>query len=529
MTRSARELCESMKEAVSVPIRLHRVACLIILAFCVLCPIWSEADASSRQVTVLYFTDAHQLAPVVDKLGERGGVAKLSTVIQKVRRQEPDAIVAFGGDLAGGSLFGAAFRGLPMVEALNTLGVDVATFGQHDFDFGTAQTAALVEASQFPWITSNLVGRTGKPFLDLPSTLVVERQGIRIGFIGLTDAMVSTFQDSNVKQLDLVKAARLALAHLKQEKVDIRIALTQTTLAGNERLLYEVPELDGILSEERSETESTANFVSGRPILSPCGNLGCIIRLQIQLESGKRPVLLAGALTIDASVAPDSMLLDLEGRYTDALEFKLAETLGTLEVPLDAGVAGNAAARFKESNAGNLIADAFRDYHKADIGIINGGGIRANVPEGPFTLKEALSLLPYGNQVCLVVLKGKLLLRVLEHGVARVANRSGAFCQVAGMSYTYDPERPVGERILEATVAGSAIRGNRNYRVALPSFILSGGDGFSMLEEGWTLVGPAIAREDVVVLANYCRSLGRIDSRIEGRITISAESGEKDR
>ena len=110
MTRSARELCESMKEAVSVPIRLHRVACLIILAFCVLCPIWSEADASSRQVTVLYFTDAHQLAPVVDKLGERGGVAKLSTVIQKVRRQEPDAIVAFGGDLAGGSLFGFALR-----------------------------------------------------------------------------------------------------------------------------------------------------------------------------------------------------------------------------------------------------------------------------------------------------------------------------------------------------------------------------------------------------------------------------------
>ncbi len=393
-----------------------------------LCPVPSAADARNPQATVLYFTDTHQLAPVVDRLGERGGVARLATVIQKVRREAPGTVVAFGGDLAGGALFGAVFRGRPLVEALNLIGVDVATFGQHDFDFGTERTASLVKASNFPWISSNLVDSAGEPFLDLPTTLVVERQGIRIGFIGLTDAMVSTLQDSSVKQLDLFKSAQAALANLKTQKVDIRIALTQTTLTENERLLREFPELDGVLSEERSETESTENFVDGRPILSPCGNFGCLIRLHIQLEQGRRPALSAGALVVDASVEADSVLFDLEKSYSNALEYKLSEMLGTLDVALDAGVSGNSASRFEETNAGNLIADAFRAHHKADIGIMNGGGIRANAPKGRFMLREALSLLPYGNQVCLVALKGELLLRVLEHGLARVAKRSGAFC-----------------------------------------------------------------------------------------------------
>ena len=217
-----------------------------------------------------------------------------------------------------------------------------------------------------------------------------------------------------------------------------------------------------MLSEERSETESTENFVDGRSILLPCGNLGCLIRLHIQLEQGRRPALSAGALVVDASVEADSVLFDLEKSYSNALEYKLSETLGTLEVALDAGVSGNSESQFEETNAGNLIADAFRAHHK--------GGhwyherwwcIRANAPKGRFTLREALSLLPYGNHVCLVALKGELLLRVLEHGLARVAKRSGAFCQVSGLSYTYDPEGPVGGRIIEA-------------RLGMPRFGLNG-------------------------------------------------------
>jgi 2',3'-cyclic-nucleotide 2'-phosphodiesterase (5'-nucleotidase family) len=516
----SRTNCQGMRKIA------YAVACpLFLIVSIAVCSVSSTADVGNRRATVLYFTDAHQLAPVVDRLGERGGAARLATVVQRVRSGVPGAVLAFGGDLAGGVLFGAVFRGQPMVEALNSIGVDVATFGQHDFDFGTDETASLVEASRFPWITSNLVDKVGKPFIGLPTTLVVERQGIRIGFIGLTDAMTTTVQDGSVKQTDLINAARVAVADLNTQGADVIIALTQTTLATNERLLGEVPEVDAVLSEERSETRSTAHFVGSRPILTPCGNLGSLIRLEIRLEEGTRPILLGGALPVDSSIPSDSTLFVLEQEYAEKLERRLAEQLATLEVPLDAGVSGNAAARFQETNAGNLIADAFRDHHEADIGIMNGGGIRANAPRGAFTLREALSLLPYGNRVCLVEIRGATLLRALEHGVSRVAQRTGAFCQVSGVRYTYNPEKPAGSRVIKAEVKGKKVDESRLYRVALPSFILTGGDGFTMLKNAQVLVGPKAAPEDVVVLADYCRKLGRVDYRIEGRINISSSVG----
>ena len=105
---------------------------LFLIVSIAVCSVSSTADVENRRATVLYFTDAHQLAPVVDRLGERGGAARLAIVVQRVRSEVPGAVLAFGGDLAGGVLFGAVFRGQPMVEALNSIGVDVATFAIRD-------------------------------------------------------------------------------------------------------------------------------------------------------------------------------------------------------------------------------------------------------------------------------------------------------------------------------------------------------------------------------------------------------------
>ena len=116
--------------------------------------------------------------------------------------------------------------------------------------------------------------------------------------------------------------------------------------------------------------------------------------------------------------------------------------------------------------------------------------------------------------------QGALLLRVLEHGVSRVAQRSGAFCQVSGMRYTYNPEAPVGGRIIKAGVRGRPLGVDSIYSVALPGYLVAGGDGFPMLRAAQILVGPSAAPEDVVVLADYCRKISIIDARIEGRISI---------
>ncbi len=127
----------------------------------------AKAESSNRKATILYFNDAHEVSPVVNDYGDRGGVARLKTAIDEVRKKNKHTLVAFGGDLGGGTLFGGVYQGFPMVEAFNRIDIDIANFGQHDFDFGSEVTKDLVKTSAFPWISSNLVDPEGNPFADV--------------------------------------------------------------------------------------------------------------------------------------------------------------------------------------------------------------------------------------------------------------------------------------------------------------------------------------------------------------------------
>ena len=106
---------------------------------------------------VVYFQDMKEFEPRTwDDGSQQGGIAYLATALETLREEEGDPIVAFGGELAAGSLFGSVFRGEPFVEAFNELGVDVGNFGNHDFDYGLDHTRSLIEKAEFPWISSNL-------------------------------------------------------------------------------------------------------------------------------------------------------------------------------------------------------------------------------------------------------------------------------------------------------------------------------------------------------------------------------------
>ncbi|MFC0215704.1 hypothetical protein ACFFK0_25225 [Paenibacillus chartarius] len=205
-------------------------------------------------VSILYFNDGHEIVPVVDKLGTRGGVARIKTLIDSVAG---DKIVAFGGDLGGGTLFGGVFKGFPMVEAFNKMPIDIANFGQHDFDAGTANTLELIQAARFNWITSNLTGQDGLPFGHVAPYRVFDKQGIRIGVIGLTSAMETTTQDGAVKQTGVIEAAKAAVDKLKQEHApDLIIALTQQPVQDDKALLAAVPDIRIVFTEEEAEEQS---------------------------------------------------------------------------------------------------------------------------------------------------------------------------------------------------------------------------------------------------------------------------------
>lgn len=467
-------------------------------------PLLAAPLPPARVATVLYVTDAHEIAPVVDRHGDRGGVARLKTLVDRRKAERPGALLVFGGDLAGGTLFGGVFRGEPMPEALAKAGVGLATFGQHDFDFGAEHARGLVARSPFPWVTSNLVDREGRPFGSLPTRKVVRVGALSVGFIGLTDDFGSTTPEGLVFARDLAEAAAPEEKVLRAEGAEAVVALTQAGFEANRRLLEAVPGIDAVLTEEESETVSVVRWVGGRPVASPCGNLGSVVELVLERRGGAVSARVA-AYPVDGSVPPDPALAREEAAFTAKLEAALAAPVGALGAALE-----NEGSVVRETALGDLVADAFREAAGADVALVPGSSLRAPLPAGALTRRHAMAVLPFGNRVVTVEMSGAALGGALSRGLDSAGRRSGSLLQVSGLSYAGDLSAPEGSRLGEVLVAGAPLRGDATYRVAVSSFVAAGGDGHREIAAGRRLPAPGGEPLDADVLAAH---LGRISGR----------------
>ena len=463
-------------------------------------PLWIGC-ATAPRATVLYVTDAHEIAPVVDRHGERGGVARLKTVVDRLGSGKRAPLLVFGGDLAGGTLFGGVFRGEPMVDALGRVGIDLATFGQHDFDFGAAHAERLVRRSTFPWITANLVDEEGRPFASLPTRRIVRVGGLAIGFVGVTDDLGTTTPERAVRQIDLVRTAAREAAALRREGAEAIVVLAQAGFEVNRRILAEAPEVDAVLTEEESETVSVVRWIDGRPIAAPCGSLGSVVELTLERRGGRISSSVA-VHPVGASVVPDPVLSKIEAELMMRLAKELAAPAGALARPLDE--AGSSA---RETPLGSLVADAFREGTGADVALVPGSSLRAPLPDGPLSLRHIVAALPFGNRVVTVELAGADLRAVLERSLAAVGRRTGSLLQLSGVTLEADLGAPAGQRLLAVRVADMPLREDARYRVAVSSFLAAGGDGHAELAAGRRLEG--VEPLDSDLLAEHLRRLSR--------------------
>ena len=479
----------------------------------------STICASDQVASILYFNDGHVIYPIKDHLGQRGGVAGLKTVIDDVKKENKNTFVVFGGDLGGGLLFGAVYKGLPMVEAYNKIPIDLANFGQHDFDFGPDHTIKLINKSDFIWISTNLKDEHNKTFGNVKEYFIKEIAGIKVGFLGVTDSMSTTTPSKKVVQKDIIKSVQETISKLEKQNVEYIIAVTQVAPSTDIELLKKFPKIKAIFSEERAEAQTNIVYYANRPILSPCGNVGSVIRLNLEKINNKIETSVS-VYSVDETVKPDKNMKVLEDKYKVKLEKELGKKIATLKVPLDAGFDTDAKSRFKETNVGDLLADSYRDYYKADIAFMNGGGIRANAGKGVFTLKQALAIIPFSNPVGLYECSGKTIAEALEYGVSKVEKKAGCFLQVSGISYTYNPEKKTGHRIVSILIDGKPIVMDKKYTVAMPTFIFKGGDGFTMFKNSKELISADSARKDIEIFSDYCRKKGIIDIKTDSRINI---------
>ena len=461
------------------------------------------------RVTILHVNDVYQFAPVEG--GKRGGLARLLTLKKEAIAENPNVIFTLGGDTLSPSVETRTYRGAQMIDAWNALGLDYAVFGNHEFDIKTPELLKRIQESRFTWLGANVIDtKTGKIFADTPPFVVREIGGIKIGFIGLLlpEAKETSSMEAGLSVADYCSTAKKLVKQMrKKAKVNAVIGLTHMFM-NQDKELAKCADFDLILGgHEHTLLQSSSN---GTPIFKMTADARELGKFNLnfnaatkRLESFDWEII---PVTDQIADAPEfAVVFD---KYRELLE-SLAVQVGATSTRLDAL---SLSSRTKETNIGNFIADAYRQAAQADIGLVNGGSIRADLTYEPgvLTKRDVLSILPFNNPIVKVEVAGKLLKQVLEHGVARSGpnedNEPGRFPQVSGLRFEYDVKKPVGSRIVSVTIGGQPLDEAKTYTLATSDFLVQGGDGYVMLKEAKPLTTAATAPKDSEVFEAAIRS-----------------------
>lgn len=487
------------------------------------CGLLAGPDHPPVRLTLLQFNDHYILEPV-DR--EPGGMARIATLVGRVRAESPHTLLVLAGDTISPSIMSTYLRGEQMIAAWNLLGLDVATFGNHEFDLGPVVLLERMRESRFTWVSANVLDRaTGRPFGGALAEHLLERGGVGVGFFGLT--MPETAETSSpgpgIEFRDPLPAAREAVVRLTARTSakgagagPVLVAVTHQPMAADEALARALPGLHLVIGGHEHDP---LERVVGEILITKAGSDGVFV-VRVDLQATRDGRVLARhhrfvAVTAELPEAPE--MAALVARYAQRLTEALDVPVGETREPLDAR---NSTLRTGESSVGNLVADVMRGRMRADVGLMNGGGIRTNrlVPAGRLTKRDVHALLPFLNVLVKLEVTGATLLAVLERSVRAYPGESGGFLQVSGLAFAFDPARPPGERVVRATVGGAPLEPGRRYTVATNSYLARGGDGYPMLAGGRVLIGAEEGPGLAETLVEAIERAGVVAPRVEGRI-----------
>jgi 5'-nucleotidase len=477
--------------------------------------------SQATTITILQLNDVYQIAPV-DK-GKRGGMARVATLQKSMREKSPNTLFLLAGDFISPSVSSRLFKGKQMIASLNAAGLDIATLGNHEFDFGADVLIERMKESQFAYTIANVFDKkTGKPFGGAKPYISREFNGVRVAVFGLLLAETATLSSpgANVRFDDAVVAGKRLSRRLRKQGFDVIIALTHLPMSDDKRLAAE-GDIDLIIGGHEHELlESMAGCAPIMKMGSDARNLGHVdIHLEKDRKSRKRFKIASmdwEAIPVTDAIKDDPQTAAVVAEYDKQLNSSLGEIIGKTSVMLDARAA---TIRREEGNLGNFIADVYRQGLNADFALVNSGGIRSDATYGPgdLTKKDVLSILPFENGVVKVKLTGEHLKRLVENGVSKAGQEDGRFPQISGFSFIYDASKPAGSRVISMQIGGSPIDNAKSYTLALSAYTLGGGDGYDL--KGAEVIvkaeeGPI--EPDMVIEA--IKKAGTISPQVEGRI-----------
>ena len=511
-------------------------------------------------VTILYTNDVHTY---IDNKSPKPTYAAIAALKKSIEDTGRDVLLVDAGDHIQGTAYGSMDDGATIIELMNEAGYDLATPGNHEFDYGMARAKAVIQEADFPYVSCNWVDlRTG--FNVLPSVKFFFVGGRKIAFVGVTTPETFTkstpayfMNDAQTKYIYDILGGEdgQKLYDAVQKAIDKAEFWGADTIIGLGHLGVDPSSSPWTSEEVIAHTHGFTAFIDGhshtvmanKQVTDASGKAVTLTQTGSYFKNiGKMTVGADGNITtelINTYEGLDAAVAATASNWISAVDDMLGEEIavGDTKFYINDPATGKRRIRSGETNLGDFVADGIYTYFNeieelhCDIAIMNGGGIRTDVEAGPWSFKTCKTVSPFGNVACLMSVTGQQIQDALEFG-ARFAGaegkENGGFLQVAGARYTIHTGTPNTVQTDDKNVwTGSAttprvsnveiydkttgtyqpLDPNATYALAGMNYTLRNlGDGFAMFD-GATLIKDYVS-EDYLVMSSYAAMFGGVDA-----------------
>ena len=511
-------------------------------------------------VTILYTNDVHTY---IDNKSPKPTYAAIAALKKSIEDTGRDVLLVDAGDHIQGTAYGSMDDGATIIELMNEAGYDLATPGNHEFDYGMARAKAVLREADFPYVSCNWVDlRTG--FNVLPSVKFFFVGGRKIAFVGVTTPETFTkstpayfMNDAQTKYIYDILGGEdgQKLYDAVQKAIDKAEFWGADTIIGLGHLGVDPSSSPWTSEEVIAHTHGFTAFIDGhshtvmanKQVTDASGKAVTLTQTGSYFKNiGKMTVGADGTITtelIDTYEGLDAAVAATASNWISAVDDMLGEEIavGDTKFYINDPATGKRRIRSGETNLGDFVADGIYTYFNeieelhCDVAIMNGGGIRTDVEAGPWSFKTCKTVSPFGNVACLMSVTGQQIQDALEFG-ARFAGaegkENGGFLQVAGARYTIHTGTPNTVQTNDKNVwTGSAatprvsnveiydkttgtyqpLDPNATYALAGMNYTLRNlGDGFAMFD-GATLIKDYVS-EDYLVMSSYAAMFGGVDA-----------------
>lgn len=525
------------------------------------------AEPGENDIVILHTNDVH--CGIEDGL-TYAGVSAYAKEMEAQYGADRVTLVDAGDAVQGGPI-GTLTQGEYLVDIMNQVGYDIFTPGNHEFDYQIPRLLELTELLDAQTISSNFVDLTTGESVFQPYT-VLDYGDVQVGYVGITTPESFTkstpayFQDENGNYIygfcegnngqDLYDNVQASVDAARADGADYVVAVAHLGIEETSapwRSTDVIANTTGIDVMIDGHSHST---IDGQQVANEEGEMVLLNQTGTKLSAVGKIVIDPDTGDITAELVTDYAGRDADTQaFVDGINAEFADVLNQVVAHSDVSLttvdptSGERIIRNLETNLGDLCADAYRTVLEADVGLVNGGGIRADIPAGDVTYGQIINVHPYSNQATSVRATGQQLLDALEMGARNNPGENGGFLQVSGMTYTIDTTIPSGVvtddkgnfvrvdgeyRVKDVTVNGEPLDVNKTYVVASHDYmLLDGGDGMVMFQ-GDEVVKDRVMPDNQVLIQYIRDSLGGsvgadyADPYGQGRITVLTEASAPD-